>query len=88
MARSHVVVALGTAFFTALLVSQLVVNFGFPQVDFWHWRLDEQDVPQTHMFSEKQDNGTAEAPSQYLIGAGKADITGYDSCQPIPSIIC
>jgi neutral ceramidase len=79
MARSHFVVALGTALFTALLVSQLVINLGFPQVDFWHWRLDQQehhDIPQTHVFSEKQDNGTADAPSQYLVGAGKADITG------------
>lgn len=78
MARSHIAVAFGAAFFASLLISQLVLNLGFPQADFWHSRLDQSkhDVPQTHIFSEKQAGDAAEDASQYLIGVGKADITG------------
>ncbi|KAF2175716.1 Neutral/alkaline nonlysosomal ceramidase [Zopfia rhizophila CBS 207.26] len=80
MARSHIVVAIGAAFFASLIISQLVINLGFPQVDFWHWRLDQDhhDIQQTHLFSEKdaQANKVAADGSQYLIGVGKADITG------------
>lgn len=78
MARSHIAVAFGAALFASLIISQLVINLGFPQVDFWHWRLDQQqyDRTQTHFFSEKQAGDAAEDASQYLIGVGKADITG------------
>jgi neutral ceramidase len=79
MARSHFAVALGSSLFALLLVSQLVINLGFPQVDFWHWRLDQThyDVKQTHLFGAKQAGDVEQDPSQYLIGVGKADITGY-----------
>lgn len=78
MARSHIAVALGAALMAALIVSQLVVNLGFPQVDFWHRRLDQDqhDHSQTHIFSGKQAEEAADDPSQYLVGVGKADITG------------
>jgi neutral ceramidase len=77
MARSHIAVALGAALVALLIVSQLVVNLGFPQVDFWHWRLDQQyGYTQTHFFSSKQAGEEVDDPSQYLIGVGKADITG------------
>lgn len=78
MARSHVAVALGAALIASLLVGQLILSLGIPNVDFWHWRLDQQYEPytQTHLYKGKQASGAADDPSQYLIGVGKADITG------------
>ena len=82
MARSHIAVALGAALIASLIIGQLVVNLGFPSVDFWHARLDQtyNGAQQDSFFSEKQDGGAAAAAedaSSYLIGVGKADITGY-----------
>ncbi|KAF1931130.1 neutral ceramidase precursor [Didymella exigua CBS 183.55] len=77
MARSHIAVACGAALAAVLIVGQLVVNLGLPNNEFWHWRLDQTyGVPQDLFYSTKQDGGQALDPSQYLIGVGKADITG------------
>jgi neutral ceramidase len=78
MARSHILVALGTALLSLFIVGQLVINLGFPHVDFWHWRLDQDHygLQQTHSFGGKQSEDAVQDPSQYLIGVGKADITG------------
>lgn len=70
MARSHIAVAFGAALVAVLLVGQLVVNLGFPNNDFWHSRLDQS------YHGIQQDGALVEDPSQYLIGVGKADITG------------
>lgn len=79
MARSHVAVALGAALFASVIISQLIYSLGFPTVDFWHWQA-EQDfhdgTQQTHLYSGKQSGELVDDPSQYLIGVGKADITG------------
>jgi neutral ceramidase len=79
MARSHIAVALSAALVTLVIVGQLVINLGLPQVDFWHWRLDQDQHyhTQTHFLNGKQADGAVEDASQYLIGVGKADITGY-----------
>lgn len=78
MARSHIAVALGAALVASLIIGQLVVNLGFPSVDFWHWRLDQSyaGTQQTHFISEKQSGQLVDDPASYLIGVGKADITG------------
>ncbi|OAL45614.1 neutral ceramidase precursor [Pyrenochaeta sp. DS3sAY3a] len=78
MARSHIAVALGAALVVSVIIGQLVVNLGFPSVDFWHWRLDQSyaGTQQTHFISEKQSGQLVDDPSSYLIGVGKADITG------------
>lgn len=78
MARSHIAVAFGAALIAILIVSQLVINLGFPTNDFWHQRLDQSydSVPQDLFMSTKQDGGAVDDPSQYLIGVGRADITG------------
>ncbi|KAF1848873.1 neutral ceramidase precursor [Cucurbitaria berberidis CBS 394.84] len=78
MARSHIAVALGAALIASLIIGQLVINLGFPSVDFWHWRLDQTygGVQQTHFLGEKQSGELVDDPSSYLIGVGKADITG------------
>ncbi|CAO2650082.1 Nn.00g013740.m01.CDS01 [Neocucurbitaria sp. VM-36] len=79
MARSHIAVALGAALVASLIIAQLVVNLGFPSVDFWHWRLDQSygGAQQTHFVGGKKQSGDlVDDPSSYLIGVGKADITG------------
>ncbi|KAH7383787.1 neutral ceramidase precursor [Pyrenochaeta sp. MPI-SDFR-AT-0127] len=79
MARSHIAVALGAALVASLIIGQLVVNLGFPSVDFWHWRLDQtyNGAQQTHFIGgKKQSAALADDPSSYLVGVGKADITG------------
>lgn len=79
MARSHIAVALGAALAASLIIGQLVINLGFPSVDFWHLRLDQSynGAQQTHFLGEKQSSDLVEDPSSYLIGVGKADITGW-----------
>ncbi|KAF2502657.1 Neutral/alkaline nonlysosomal ceramidase [Lophium mytilinum] len=81
MARSHIAVALGAAVFALFIIFQLCSSFGVPQVGFWHWKLGPEGrhpVPQTHIFSENDAAAVAESAegSQYLLGVGKADITG------------
>ena len=79
MARSHIAVALGAALVASLIIGHLVVNLGFPSVDFWHWRLDQSygGAQQTHFLGGKKQSGDlVDDPSSYLIGVGKADITG------------
>ncbi|KAF2197387.1 Neutral/alkaline nonlysosomal ceramidase [Delitschia confertaspora ATCC 74209] len=80
MARSHIAFAVIVTFFTSLLITHFVINLGFSQPDTWHHRLDQtlHDIQQTHLFSAKdlQANDVPTAPAQYLIGVGKADITG------------
>lgn len=78
MARSHIAVALGAALVASLIIGQLVISLGFPSVDFWHWRLDQSYgvTQQTHFLGGKQTGELVEDPSSYLIGVGKADITG------------
>jgi neutral ceramidase len=81
MARSHIAVALGAALVASLIIVQLVINLGFPKVDFWHLRLDQpyhaSQHAQTQFVSEKQSGAQADDPASYLLGVGKADITGY-----------
>ena len=80
MARSHIAVALGAATFVLLVIFQLASTLRIPELDFWHWTVQEQGngIPQTHLFSEKDAavNAVTAEGSQYLLGVGKADITG------------
>ncbi|KAH9878214.1 hypothetical protein J1614_003431 [Plenodomus biglobosus] len=80
MARSHVAVALGAALVASLIIGQLVINLGFPVADFWHARLDGSyhggRLHQDSFLGLKQSGEAADDPSSYLIGVGKADITG------------
>ncbi|KAH8723442.1 neutral ceramidase precursor [Phaeosphaeriaceae sp. PMI808] len=80
MARSHVLVALGSALIASLIVGQLFVSLGFSKVDFWRATLDKAYYngaqQQPHYISGKQSGAQADDPSTYLVGVGKADITG------------
>jgi neutral ceramidase len=92
MARSHIAVALGAAIIASLIIGQLVINLGFPSVEFWHWRLDQtyHEAPQMHFISEKQGGELVDDLSSYLVGVGKADITGYVKLTRLkrPVLIC
>lgn len=79
MARSHIAVAVGAAVIALLIFGQLVIDLGFPNNEFWHRRLDQHSShgQQDLFMSTKQDGGLVADPSQYLIGVGKADITGF-----------
>jgi neutral ceramidase len=79
MARSHIAVALGAALIASLIIAQLVINLGFPTPEFWHSRLDQSydAVQEMQFLGEKQNGELVDDPSSYLIGVGKADITGY-----------
>lgn len=84
MARSHIAVALGAALIASLIIAQLVLNLGFPKPGFWHSRLDQPyhaASPQTQFISEKQSGEPTDDPASYLVGVGKADITGYVDCR-------
>ena len=78
MARSHIAVALAAALVASLLVGHLILNLGFPSTDFWHSRFDPtyHETQQMHVLGGKQSSPQADDPSSYLIGVGKADITG------------
>ena len=79
MARSHVAVALAAALAASLIIGQLIISLGFPTPALWHARLDHHShgtSPQMHFLGEKQSGEPAQDPSAYLIGVGKADITG------------
>jgi neutral ceramidase len=75
MARSHIAVALGAALIASLIVGQLFLNWRVPSVDFWHASLGQghDGAEPWHFYGE---NELADDPSSYLIGVGKADITG------------
>ncbi|GME28464.1 Neutral alkaline nonlysosomal ceramidase [Neofusicoccum parvum] len=82
MARTHIALALGAASLSLFLAFQLISVFGLPTVDYWHWKQSgawqHVDGAQTHVFELKEAAAAAAAASgdQYLIGVGKADITG------------
>jgi len=75
MTRSHIAVALSAALVAILIVGQLILSLGLPSIDFWHWRLDQSyhGIQQDPLMGNA---GSVEEASQYLIGVGKADITG------------
>ncbi len=81
MTRSPVAIALVAATFALIILFQLLSHFGFPQLDYFHWKYDsfsgfsashQTPILSQNIESRETDNGT-----QYLLGVGKADITGY-----------
>ena len=81
MARSHVAVAIAAACFALVLVVQLISTFGFPHISFlnlYHTNPNTRTVfpfqiPINDKFFEDY---VAKDGSLYLLGVGKADITG------------
>ncbi len=76
MGRSNIVAALIATSLTLVLVFHLIASFGLPQLDFLHLRYDtgrwRNTAPQRSLGPETSDQGNL-----YLLGVGKADITGY-----------
>ncbi|PVH97261.1 Neutral/alkaline nonlysosomal ceramidase [Periconia macrospinosa] len=73
MARTHILAAFVAAFTAALIIGQLVFDFNSASS---HSRFSSRQ--KTHSFAKDQADGSAPQAdaSQYLIGVGKADITG------------
>lgn len=79
MARLQVAAALVTATIALLIIFELLSNFGLPKLDFLHLRYDgrwSSDVPYQHPLSPPDAPAAFEDGSAYLLGVGKADITG------------
>jgi neutral ceramidase len=79
MARLHIAAALVTATLALLIIFQLLINFGLPQLDFLHLRNDgdwSATVASQHPFNPSIAPIYLENGSLYLLGVGKADITG------------
>ena len=82
MARFHIAAALGAAILAILVTLQLISHFGLPALDFMHLTYDASTLwsaPDQYPIKSPYDVGE-EAPDDatlYLLGVGKADITGY-----------
>jgi neutral ceramidase len=78
MARSHIAVTVGAAVVVSLIIGHLLLSWVSPSVDFWHSTLDQSynGAQPWHLNGEKQGGELADDPASYLIGVGKADITG------------
>ena len=84
MARFHIAAALGAATLAILVTLQLISHFGLPALDFRRLTNDAftlGSTPNQYPFQSPYDLGDAVADDEtlYLIGVGKADITGYGS---------
>ncbi len=77
MARSHIAVALATALVAILLITHLVADLGASSASPWQDRRSHRTpTKQTHILDSKQSSPQSDDASSYLIGVGKADITG------------
>lgn len=81
MARSHIAVALAATAFALLTIFSLLLHFGFPSLQYYHWTFDSvsnyrvhRQIPLNPLNSGPVKSGDG---TQYLLGVGKADITGY-----------
>ena len=81
MARLHLVVALVTATALLFVTFQLISSFGLPELDYLHLRhvlegLNNDPSNQIPISSPPLDQESSRDASRYLLGVGKADITG------------
>ena len=80
MAQFQVAAALATATFALLLTLQLISSFGLPKLDLLHLHYDlhpTHTIPsQTPIHSPGNEPSAGGNGDQYLLGVGKADITG------------
>lgn len=77
MARNHIIAALGAACFALLLIFQLISSFGFPEVIFLNLhRVDPLGAQASTQIPINPNENITKDESLYLLGVGKADITG------------
>ena len=82
MARSPIAVALATATIALLITFHLISTFGLPTLDFLNLHyvregsanIPFEQIPINPPLSESE---ALQDASSYLLGVGKADITGY-----------
>lgn len=83
MARSHMLTALAAATVLLLTTSYLISTLGLPELDFLNLRYaseptqniaDTKQIPLNPPAATEQSH---DGQTQYLLGVGKADITGY-----------
>jgi hypothetical protein len=81
-ARYHLAAALGVACLALLVLFQLTTTFGLPQLDVWKaYGLplgsgSSSQAPGEPGFADFEQTEIRDTGSQYLLGVGKADITG------------
>jgi len=79
MARSHIATASVTATLALLIIFQLLSDFGLPKLEFLHLRKNGKRpsaVPYQHPLTPSTALIHSEDGAIYLLGVGKADITG------------
>lgn len=87
MARFHIAAALATATVALLTTFYLISTLGLPELEFLHMRYD---YGQPSIVSSQQmpigpfpkAKSVEDPHTQYLLGIGKADITGYRAPGP------
>lgn len=84
MARFHIAAALGAATLAILVILHLISYFGLPALDFMHLTNDASTIGSpANQYSinppYNEGPGVANDETLYLLGVGKADITGYSS---------
>ena len=81
MARSHIAAALAIASLGLFVTWQLISQFGLPNIGFYHFHYGTGDVAtapnQIPLTPPQSQSIASEDGPQYLLGTGKADITGY-----------
>ena len=80
MARKNIAIALGAAVFTLLLISHLISNLGFPLLTFLNIHYDrilgQGTQFQIPINPDDAKEDATKSESRFLLGVGKADITG------------
>lgn len=80
MARVHIVAALGTATLALLIIFQLLSQYGWPEVDFlglkYYYQWTNSPSNQWPFNPASYEPASSEDGAQYLLGVGKADVTG------------
>ena len=81
MARLHLAVAMATATALLFVAFQLISSFGLPRLDYLHLRhvfegLNDLPSNQIPISFPSPDYESSKDASTYLLGVGKADITG------------
>lgn len=80
MARSHIAAALAIASLGLLITFHLISQFGLPSVGFFRFSYDPDDTTtapgQIPILSPVSQPSAFDHEPVYLLGVGKADITG------------
>lgn len=91
MARLHIAAALASATFAAFIILQLLSSFGFPRLDLLQLRYvappKHQASYQIPIHSPSKESSVPCDGTEYLLGVGKADITGY-TLSVTPTKLC